>query len=195
MMTLHFLGISGSLRQRSYNSALLRACDDLLPPGVALEIFDLSPLPMYNDDLREHGFPEPVQHFRERVAAADALLIATPEYNGSITGALKNAIDWASRMDKHGHKPLDWKPVGIMGAVTGGYGAVSALGHLRDILFCTNCYVMNKPPIRVPFVDKKFDTNLRLTDDATREFLRDFLVNLADFAPRFVDHANKTAKA
>lgn len=193
-MTVHILGFSGSLRQRSYNSALLRACHDLLPEGVALEIFDLSPLPMYNDDLRQHGFPEEVQHFRDRITAADALLIATPEYNGSITGALKNAIDWASRVDKHEHKPLDWKPVGIMGAVTGGYGAVAALGHLRDILACTNCYVVNKPPVRVPFVDKKFDTDLRLTDEATRGFVRDLLVSLADFAPRFADHASKPAK-
>lgn len=193
-MSLHILGFSGSLRQRSYNSALLRACHDLLPEGVTLEIFDLSPLPMYNDDLRQHGFPEPVQHFRDRITAADALLIATPEYNGSITGALKNAIDWASRVDKHEHKPLDWKPVGIMGAVTGGYGAVAALGHLRDILGCVNCYVINKPPIRVPFVDKKFDADLRLTDEATKTFVRDMLVSLADFAPRFADHASNKAK-
>ncbi|MEP7293922.1 MAG: NAD(P)H-dependent oxidoreductase [Chloroflexota bacterium] len=194
-MTLHLLAFSGSLRKRSYNSALLRACADLLPPDMTLEIFDLAPLPMYNDDVYHQGFPAEVQHFRERIVAADALLIATPEYNHSIPGALKNAIDWASRPDQHGYRPLNWKPAGIMGVVDGGYGAVTALSHLREILASVNCYVVSKPAIRVPYANKKFDADLRLTDEATRTFVRKLLVELADFAPRFADLAVKPAKA
>ena len=94
---LHVLGFSGSLRKGSYNTALLRAAGELLPEGMALEVFDLALIPLYNDDVRLAGFPEVVQAFRSKLAAADAILIATPEYNYSIPGMLKNALDWASR--------------------------------------------------------------------------------------------------
>ena len=193
-MPLHFLGFSGSLRLRSYNTALLRACHELLPDGVTLELFDLTPLPMYNDDVKQQGFPEAVQHFRARITHADALLITTREYNHSITGALKNAIDWASRNDQ-GHQPLGWKPAAIMSVATGGFGAARAQDHLRDILSSTNCYVVNKPQVMITYADKKFDADLRLTDEPTRAFVQNLLLALVDFAPRFADRVSKPAQA
>src|SRR5436190_1845239 len=106
---IHVLGFSGSLRKASYNTALLRNASDLLPEGMTLEIFDLTPLPFFNADVEAVGIPEAVQQFKEQIAAADALLIASPEYNHSVTGALKNAIDWASR--PVGHSVLNGKPM------------------------------------------------------------------------------------
>ena len=94
---MHILGISGSLRKNSLNTAALRACQALLPPGVSMEITDLIDVPIYNDDVREHGLPVSVKLLREKIAAADALVIASPEYNYSMSGVLKNAIDWVSR--------------------------------------------------------------------------------------------------
>lgn len=192
-MSLHLLGFSGSLRRRSYNTALLHACAELLPNSATLEIIDLTPLPMYNDDVRQHGFPDSVQHFRTRITHADALIITTPEYNHSVTGALKNALDWASRND-HGHQPLSWKPVAIMSAATGGFGAARAQDHLRDILSSVNCYTLNKPQVMITYADKKFDENLRLVDETTRGFVQTQLAALLEFAPRFADHAAKPAQ-
>lgn len=112
LQTVRVFGFAGSLRKGSYNRMALRAAGDLLPPGMTLETFDLTPIPPYNEDVRALGFPAPVQEFRDRIAAADALLIVTPEYNYSMPGVLKNAIDWASRPPS---QPFDGKPVAIMG--------------------------------------------------------------------------------
>jgi chromate reductase len=172
---LHYLGISGSLRYGSYNEALLRAAADLLPPGVTLEIFDLSPLPMYNPD-NEKPFPEIVVEFRERLAQADALLIASPEYNGSISGALKNAIDWASRPPR---QPLSGKPVAIMGASTGNFGTLRAQMHLRQILTHVGAFTLAKPEVLVARASQVFDAEGNLVDEAARGFLRDLLAGLA----------------
>jgi chromate reductase len=185
MTQLQILGFAGSLRRGSYNRALLRAAEELLPQAMALESFDLSPIPLYNDDVRRQGFPEPVRRFRERITAADALLIATPEYNFSVPGVLKNAIDWASRPDEDGYLPLNLKPIALMGATTGGYGTVRAQTHLRDSFVYTNSYVVNKPQVLVTFAEKKFDIDGRLTDETTRGFVRDLLAALAEFVPRF----------
>ena len=176
---IRVLGISGSLRQGSYNSALLRAAGHLLPEGLTLDTADLSGIPLYNDDVRAQGYPDAVQHFREQISAADALLIATPEYNFSIPGVLKNAIDWASRPDPNKQVPLKGKPVAIMGAATGLFGTVRAQHHLRQILVYTDNPVVNTPQVLVMTAKDKFDANLHLTDEATRGFLRDLLKNLA----------------
>ena len=184
-MTLHVLGISGSLRQGSYNSGLLRAASELLPEGMTIEIFDLSPIPMYNDDVRHSGYPDAVCALRDRITAADALLIATPEYNASIPGVLKNAIDWVSRPDKDGHLPMSMKPIAIMGAATGAFGATKALAHLRYVLVSTNSYTLNRPGVQVTYADKKFDAEGNLTDEATRSQIHNLLLALAEFAPRF----------
>ena len=177
---LHVLGISGSLRKNSYNSALLRAAQELMPLWTTLEIFDLAPLPMFNPD-DEKPFPEAVLDFRTRLAQADAVLIATPEYNSSISAALKNAIDWASRSP---NAPLNGKPVAIMGASTGNFGTLRAQLHLRQILTHVGALTLGKPEVLVARAGQVFDANGRLVDEAARGFLRDLLVGLADWTER-----------
>jgi len=178
--TLHILGISGSLRKASYNTALLRAAAEMLPPGMTLEIFDLAPLPLFNPDT-EKPMPAPVADFRTRLAQADALLIATPEYNSSLSGALKNAIDWASRSPQ---PPLKNKPVAIMGASTGNFGTVRAQLHLRQVLTHIGALPLGKPEVLVARAEQAFDAEGRLVDEAARGFLRDLLVALADWTRR-----------
>ncbi len=151
-----------------------------MPPGKTLEIFDLVPLPMFNPDY-EKPFPEAVLHFRTRLAQADAVLIATPEYNSSISAALKNAIDWASRSP---NAPLNSKPVAIMGASTGNFGTLRAQLHLRQILTHVGALTLGKPEVLVARAGQVFDADGRLVDEATRGFLRDLLVGLADWTER-----------
>jgi chromate reductase len=174
---LHVLGISGSLRKASYNTALLRAAAGLLPAGMDLDTFDLSLLPLFNAD-DEKPFPAPVAEFRTRLAEADALLIASPEYNSSVTPALKNAIDWASRSPQ---SPLNRKPVAIMGASTGNFGTVRAQLHLRQILTHVGALTVPKPEVLIARADKAFDPDGNLIDEAARGFLRDLLVALAEW--------------
>jgi chromate reductase len=178
---MHVLGISGSLRKGSYNTALLRAASELLPKSMTLEVFDLSSIPLHNDDVRALGFPKPVQEFRDRIAAADALLIATPEYNYSIPGVLKNAIDWASRPPD---PPLDGKPAAIMGASTGDFGTVRAQMHLRQVCVFCNMFPVNKPEVLVMRAREKFDASGRLIDETARGFMRDLLTALVDWTQR-----------
>ena len=177
---LHVLGISGSLRKNSYNSALLRAAEELMPPGMTLEIFDLVPLPMFNPDY-EKPFPEAVLEFRTRLAQAGAVLIATPEYNSSISAALKNAIDWASRSP---NASLNGKPIAIMGASTGNFGTLRAQLHLRQIMTHVGALTLNKPEVLVARAGQVFDADGRLVDEAARGFLRDLLVGLAGWTER-----------
>jgi chromate reductase len=181
MADIHVLGISGSLRKSSYNTRLLAAASELLPEGMTLETFDLSPIPLYNDDVRAVGFPQPVQQFRGRIAEADALLIATPEYNYSIPGVLKNAIDWASRPSD---PPVNGKPVAIMGASTGNFGTVRAQMHLRQVCVFCNMFPLNRPEVLVMRAQEKFDADGRLVDETTRTFVRDLLVALSDWTQR-----------
>jgi chromate reductase, NAD(P)H dehydrogenase (quinone) len=178
--SIHVLGVSGSLRRASYNAALLRVAAELMPPGMALEIFDLAPLPLFNEDT-EKPFPAAVADFRTRLAQADALLIATPEYNSSISGALKNAIDWASRAPQ---QPLNSKPVAIMGASTGNFGTVRAQLHLRQILTHVGALPLGKPEVLVARAEQAFDANGNLVDPAARGFLRDLLVALGRWIER-----------
>jgi chromate reductase len=181
---IRILGFSGSLRKGSYNTALLRAAGELLPDGATLETFDLSPIPMYNDDVRAKGFPESIGIFRDRIAAADALLIATPEYNYSIPGVLKNALDWASRPPD---QPLFGKPVAVMGASTGNFGTVRAQMHLRQVFVTTNMLPINKPEVLVAQAKDKFDSESRLTDETTRGFVRELLEALVAWTKRIRD--------
>jgi chromate reductase len=174
------LGISGSLRKASYNTALLHAAFDLMPPGMTLEIFDLSQLPMFNQDF-EKPFPEAVVAFRDKIAQSDALLIATPEYNSSITGTLKNALDWASRSPQ---LPLQGKPAAIMGASTGNFGTLRAQLHLRQILTHVGALPLGKPEVLVARAEQAFDADRKLVDASARGFLRDLLVALAKWSVR-----------
>lgn len=164
---MKILGISGSLRKGSYNTAALRAVQELLPQGVTLEIFDLAPLPMYNEDLEP--FPPAVRAFRERIAQSDALLIATPEYNHSISGVLKNALDWASCPPD---PPCENKPVAIFGASTGRFGTLRAQLHLREICAALGMLVLPKPELFIAQAREKFDEQGHLIDVQTRERLR-----------------------
>ncbi|NJK80296.1 MAG: NAD(P)H-dependent oxidoreductase [Chloroflexaceae bacterium] len=175
------LGISGSLRVGSYNTSLLRAAADLLPEGMTLELFDLAAIPLYNADTEAQGFPPTVRELRERIAAADALLIATPEYNYSIPGVLKNAIDWASRPPHP--SPLDSKPTAIVGA-GGRVGTARAQLHLRQILMHTNTLLLGRPELFVQRASEQFDAAGNLTNETTREALQAVLEGLAGWTRR-----------
>ena len=175
--TFDILGISGSLRQASYNTALLRAAEELMRTNMFMEIFDLSPLPMFSQEL-ENPFPESVVHFRAQLAQADAVLIATPEYNASISGVLKNAIDWASRPPQN---PLNGKPVAIMGASKGNFGTLRAQLHLHQILTHVGALPLGKPEVLVARAEQVFNAEGKLVDPATGGYLQDLLTALASW--------------
>jgi chromate reductase len=178
--TIQLLGISGSLRKNSFNTALLRAAQELAPAGMSIDLADLSEIPLYNDDVREKGFPRPVQALRDRIRVADAVLIATPEYNYSIPGVLKNAIDWASRPPE---QPFDGKPVGIMGASPGRIGTARAQYHLRQCFIFLNATVLNKPEVMVGGAAQVFKDG-KLADEPTRQFVSDLLTALSQAVAR-----------
>jgi len=180
-MSLQVLGIAGSLRRGSYNRALLRAAAAVAPDGLRLEIAEIGSIPLFDADLEASGTPEPVQTFRRRIVEADALLIATPEYNRSIPGVLKNAIDWASRPP---NQPLAGKPLGIFGASDGQWGTVRAQVHLRAICSALGMLVLARPELMVSHAHQKFDAAGELTDEPTRELLRKYLVALRDWTLR-----------
>jgi chromate reductase len=175
---IHVLGIAGSLRKASYNRAILRAVQELAPDGMTIETFDLLPIPMFNEDVEKEGYPEPVVQLRERIAAADALLIVTPEYNKSIPAPLKNAIDWASR---NPDSPLNGKPVAITGASPGIMGTAWSQHHVRQVCVNVNLLPLNKPEVFISRAHEKFDAEGNLTDETTRKFLSDLLVSLANW--------------
>jgi chromate reductase len=174
-------GISGSLRRRSYNSALLRTAGELLPEGVSLDILRIDDLPFYNEDVREAGVPEAAQRFRSAVAAADAVLIVTPEYNFSIPGVLKNAIDWASRPPQ---QSFDNKPVALMGASSGVRGTVRAQLHLRHVLASINAHVLPKPEVMVGHAGSLVGVDGIIHDETTRKFVAELLAALVKWTER-----------
>src|SRR5689334_4031160 len=178
---LKFLGFAGSLRVGSYNKALLRAATNLLPKNATLEIFDLNGIPPFNQDL-EMDMPEKVTEFKSKIREADAILIATPEYNYSIPGVLKNAIDFASR--PYGDNPFDGKPVAIMSASIGMLGGARAQYHLRQVFVFLNMHPINGPEVIVTFAHDKFDANGKLIDENTSKFLKQLLENLANWTRR-----------
>lgn len=177
---LHILGIAGSLRAGSYNRGLLRAAAGLLPAGVELEIFLLDDIPLYNADVESEGVPAPVRTLKERIASADALLIATPEYNYSIPGVLKNALDWASRPPQT--SVLRKKPVGIVGASGGRSGTMRSQLALRQVFVFTGSYAMPQPEFLLPDAGQKCDSNGELLDEEMRERLRTFLGAFVEWA-------------
>jgi chromate reductase, NAD(P)H dehydrogenase (quinone) len=170
------LGISGSLRSQSYNTNLLRAAAELLPPGVELELWDgLKAVPPYDQDDDVQPAPEPVEAIRSAIADADAVLFATPEYNSSVPGALKNALDWVSRPLKT--NALRNKPVAVVGASTGAFGAVWSQAELRKVLAAIGARVV-EGDVAVGHAPSRFDESGRLTDDQTREQLAEVLLAL-----------------
>lgn len=183
------LGVAGSLRQRSYNRAALRAAIELAPAGMTIETFDLTPVPLYDEDVRQRGLPAAVEELRDKMRAADALLIATPEYNHSTSGVLKNAVDWASRPPD---QPFDMKPIAIMGASPGRTGTARAQSHLRQSLAVLNGFVLNRPGVLIGGAGEVFDDDLRLTDEPTREAIAKLLTALADWTRRLNRAARET---
>ena len=175
------IGFAGSLRKNSYNKALLRAAVKLLPKDAKLEIFDLGGIPPFNQDL-EAQMPEKVKEFKAKIIAADAILIATPEYNYSISGVLKNAIDWASR--PYGDNSFEGKPVAVMSASPGMLGGARAQYHLRQVFVSLDMHSLNRPEVMVPFTDDTIDEKGRVTDDKTREKIRELLESLVDWTKK-----------
>jgi chromate reductase len=178
---MKILGICGSLRKASFNMAALRACAELMPPGMTLQIAGIGDLPMYNQDLFDAGMPEPVKRFRAEVAAADGLLIASPEYNFSVSAPLKNAIDWGSRAP---NQVFQDKPVAIFSAAVGPLGGARVQYDLRRILGQLWAHVLPRPEVFIGMAPSKFDAQGKLTDETTRKFLADLLLGFKDWVGR-----------
>ena len=173
--TVKILGFVGSLRQGSYNKALMRAALELTPEDAALEVFDLEGIPPFNQDL-ENQPPRIVREFKAKIRNADALLIATPKYNYSVLGVLKNAIDWASR--PYGDNVLEGKPVAIMSASIGRLGGARAQYHLRQSFVFLNMHPLNRPEVMMPSAKENVDANGNVTDEQTRQLIRQLLETL-----------------
>lgn len=183
-MTLKILGFAGSLRKNSYNRMALKAAQGLVPEGATLEIYDLAAIPLYNDDVREKGYPPEVQDFRGKIEAADAIVMVTPEYNYSVSGVLKNAIDWASRPPG---PPLGKKPCAIMGATQGLWGTVKAQHHLRQMCVFLDLWPVNKPEVLIAQAQNKFDAAGNLTDEATKKVIAELMAALVAWTKRLKD--------
>lgn len=175
---INILGFTGSLRRGSYNKAALRAAAELLPEGASLEIVDLAPIPFFNEDVEAEGVPAAVAEFKGKIAAADALLIATPEYNYSIPPVLKNALDWASRGSD---SPLNGKPLAIMSASPGMFGGARAQYQLRQVCVSVNLLPLNKPEVFIASAHTKFDEQGNLTDERSRSSIAKLLQALVDW--------------
>src|SRR5438552_11565729 len=183
---LRVCGIAGSLRQGSYNRALLRAAVELAPDGLEIAVFDrLGDVPLYNADVEAAGDPEPVVALKTAIRQADALLIATPEYNYGVPAVLKNAVDWASRPP--GKSVLDGKPVALMGATPGHGGTARAQLALRQSFVFTRTPVLPGPEVLVAGAPQRFAEDGTLRDDSTRKHVRDLLERLVRWTNRFQD--------
>src|SRR5436190_9833846 len=174
--SIKVLGICGSLRKGSYNMAALRVAITQKPSNMTIEVADISQIPPYNEDVRQQGFPPPVETLRRQIAAADALLFACPEYNYSMSGVLKNAIDWASRPPD---QPFAGKPCAILGAAAGMAGSARAQYDLRRSCVFLDMHPLNKPEMLIGQAQTKFDADGNLTDEAAKGFIRDMMAALA----------------
>ena len=178
---VRILGVAGSLRNESYNRAALRAATELVPEGATIETFELDGIPGFNQD-DEQNPPAKVTELKKRIREADAILIVTPEYNYSIPGVLKNAIDWASR--PYGDSAWNGKPAAIMGASVGTIGTARAQYHLRQMMVFLNMFPINQPEVMIGNASERFDPEGNLTHDATKEFIRQLLQNLVEWTRR-----------
>ena len=179
--TVRILGIAGSLRRESYNRGALRAAQQLIPEGATLDVFELDGIPGFNQD-KEQNPPEKVAELKRRIVEADAILFVTPEYNYSVPGVLKNAIDWASR--PYGESAWNGKPAAIMGASIGGIATARAQYHLRQIMVFLNMFPLNQPEVMIGNATERFDAQGNLTDDTTKEYIRKLLENLVQWTRR-----------
>jgi chromate reductase, NAD(P)H dehydrogenase (quinone) len=175
------LALAGSLRKGSYNKALIHAAIELTPEKVLIELFDLEGIPPFNNDGIDNP-PAKVVEFKEKIRDSDALLIATPEYNYSVSGVLKNAIDWASRPPKG--NPLEDKPVAIMSASTGRLGGARAQYHLRQSFVFLNMHPVNRPEVMVSQAADSFDANGKLTNEQTRALIKQLIEALVTWTNR-----------
>jgi len=178
---VRILGIAGSLRRESYNRAALRAAAQLVPEGATIDIFELDGLPGFNQD-EEQQPPAKVAELKRSIREADAVLFVTPEYNYSVPGVLKNAIDWASR--PYGDNAWNGKPAAIMGASIGAIGTARAQYHLRQMMVFLNMFPINQPEVMIGNAAQRFDAAGNLTHDATKEFLRQLMQSLVDWTRR-----------
>lgn len=178
---IRILGICGSLREKSYNLYALRTARELMPAGMSLEITSIADIPLFNQDVCDQGFPPSVAKFRSEIAAADGLLFASPEYNYSVTGVLKNAIDWASRPPD---QPFQNKPVTMISATVGLKGGVSGQYDLRKILAQLGSFAMVRPEVFIGMEASKFDAGGKLTDETTRKFMTDQMLAFRDWIAR-----------
>jgi len=178
---VRILGIAGSLRQDSYNQAALRAAKLLVPENVEIDIFQLDEIPMFNEDDEKRP-PSSVVELKKRIRRADAVLIVTPEYNYSIPGILKNAIDWASRPS--GDSAWSGKSAAIMGASLGAIGTARAQYHLRQIFVTLNLFLLNKPEVMIADAAHRFDENGNLIHEATKQLIQELVKNLVDWTRR-----------
>ena len=168
------LGFAGSLREGSYNRALLRLAERVLPAGMQLSIEEIGDIPHFDADVEAEGDPEPVTRFKQSIDQADAILIATPEYQHSIPGVLKNALDWASRPPANA--PITGKPAAILGATTGSFGTARAQAHLRAVLAYNGCPTVPAPEVLVSKAPDKVEDGEfadEVTADLTHELLRE----------------------
>jgi chromate reductase len=179
---LKFLGIAGSLRRASYNRGLLSATVEVAPAGIAIDVFELGGIPLYNQDVEDAGEPPSVVAFKTAIAEADALLVATPEYNHGVPGVLKNAIDWASR--PRVTSPLRDKPVAVMGASPGRGSTARAQAQLRDAFVFTGACVMPLPELLVGGAASHFDHDGNVVDPQLRSSLVQLLEALRDWTRR-----------
>ena len=180
---LRIIGVCGSLRQGSYNRGLLQAVAELAPAGVTVTLAEPIDFPIYSPDREAQGWPAPVAALRDATDAADAVIIATPEYNYSIPGGLKNALDWLSRPE--GKNPTRDKPVAIIGASTSLTGTARAQAHLRQVAYYHAMHIFSGAEILVPRAQERFDASGRLTDEATRQRVATFAQAFVAFARRF----------
>ncbi len=176
---IRILGISGSLRKHSCNTGILRAAVEMAPDNCLVEIFDIKEIPLYNGDEEEANFPKSVIDFKEKIRKADAILFATPEYNYSISGVLKNAIDWASR--PYGDSAWNDKPVAITGAALSIPGTARAQYHLRQMFVTLNMHCFNRPELMIQISNEKFDAEGNVIDVNTRKKIQELLEALVSF--------------
>jgi chromate reductase len=179
MSEFTILGLCGSLRRGSHNRELLRVAQEVAPEGVTIEVADISAIPPYDDDVRASGYPAPVQTLRQAIKAADALLFATPEYNYSVPGVLKNALDWASRPPD---QPFQGKAAAMMSTSIGFFGGARAQYHLRQIGVYMDLHFINKPEVILPMARERFDAQGKLTFEPGRELIRQLVPALRAWA-------------
>jgi chromate reductase len=178
---IKLLGISGSLRAQSYNSGALSVVGSVLPEDMEFDVTGLSDLPFYNADVEQRGFPVAVESFRRNVAAADALIFAVPEYNFSVSGVLKNALEWLSRPP---NSPTNGKPCAVFGASVSPLGTARGQFHFRHICVSLNMIAVNAPHVDITNAKTKFDAQGRLTDQASVDLIRQLVRELRSLTIR-----------